>query len=101
MGANLSAVAGTPQDIGPTVTHDRSVSDVLTTTVHVATRDRDDLVAARDVARAASGGHDATRTLVGVTVLGHPDQLVEAEAVAVRDTWREPGPPYDASTVGA
>ena len=33
-------------------------------------------------------------TLVGVTVLGYPDQLVEVEAVAVRDSWQEPGPPH-------
>jgi hypothetical protein len=30
-----------------------------------------------------------------VTVLGYPDQLVEVEAVAVRDSWREPAPPHD------
>ena len=34
--------------------------------------------------------------LVGVSVLGYPDQLVEVEAVAVRDSWREPAPPHDA-----
>ena len=33
--------------------------------------------------------------LVGVTVLGWPDQLVEVEAVAVLDSWREPAPPHD------
>jgi hypothetical protein len=35
-----------------------------------------------------------------VTVLGYPDQLVEVEAVAVRDSWREPAPPHDGPTVG-
>ena len=59
----------------------------------------DNLVAAWDVVRAAFGGHDAPSTLVGVTVLGHPDQLVEVEAVAVRDSWQEPAPPHDGPTV--
>jgi enamine deaminase RidA (YjgF/YER057c/UK114 family) len=75
------------------------LTDVLKTTVYVATTDRRDLVAAWDVVRAAFGEHDAPSTLVGVTVLGHPDQLVEVEAVAVRDSWQEPGPPHVGSTV--
>jgi hypothetical protein len=65
----------------------------------VATTDRADLVTAWDVVAEALGAHAAPSTLVGVTVLGYPDQLVEVEAVAVRDSWREPGPPDDASTV--
>ena len=32
----------------------------------------------------AVGDHDARSTLLGVTVLGYPDQLVEVEAVAAR-----------------
>jgi enamine deaminase RidA (YjgF/YER057c/UK114 family) len=71
------------------------LTDVLKTTVFVATADRRDLVAAWDVVREAFGEHDAPSTLVGVTVLGYPDQLVEVEAVAVRDSWREPAPPHD------
>ena len=71
------------------------LTDVLKTTVLVATTDRRDLVAAWDVVRAVFGNHDAPSTLVGVTVLGYPDQLVEVEAVAVRDTWREPAPASD------
>jgi enamine deaminase RidA (YjgF/YER057c/UK114 family) len=71
------------------------LGDVLKTTVYVATSDRADLVAARDVVREAFGGHEAPSTLVGVTVLGRPDQLVEVEAVAVLDSWREPAPPHD------
>ena len=35
------------------------------------------------VVRAAFGDHDAPSTLLGVAVLGYPDQLVEVEAVAV------------------
>jgi enamine deaminase RidA (YjgF/YER057c/UK114 family) len=77
------------------------LTDVLKTTVYVATTDRQDLVAAWDVVRAAFGNHDAPSTLVGVTVLGYPDQLVEVEAVAIRDSWQEPAPPHDGSTVSA
>jgi enamine deaminase RidA (YjgF/YER057c/UK114 family) len=75
------------------------LSDVLTTTVYVATSDRADLVAAWDVVRTAFADHAAPSTLVGVTVLGYPDQLVEVQAVAVRDSWQEPGPPDDEDTV--
>ncbi|MBJ7451711.1 MAG: RidA family protein [Blastococcus sp.] len=69
--------------------------DVLKTTVYVATTDRSDLLAAWQVVREALGEHDAPSTLVGVTLLGYEDQLVEVEAVAVRDSWQEPGPPND------
>ena len=58
------------------------LADVLKTTVYVATRDRDDLVAAWDVVHRHFGDHEAPSTLVGVSVLGYPDQLVEVEAVA-------------------
>jgi len=71
------------------------LADVLKTTVYVATTDRDDLVAAWSVVREAFGDHEPPSTLVGVTVLGWPDQLVEVEAVAVLDSWREPAPPHD------
>ena len=71
------------------------LADVLKTTVYVATTERSDLVAAWDVVREAMGDHDAPSTLVGVTVLGYPDQLVEVEAVAIRDSWPEPAPPHD------
>ena len=74
-----------------------ALCDVLKTTVYVATTDRNDLVAAWEVVREAMDGHDAPSTLVGVTVLGYPDQLVEVEAVAVRDSWPEPAPPHDGS----
>jgi enamine deaminase RidA (YjgF/YER057c/UK114 family) len=72
-----------------------ALTDVVKTTVYVASGNRNDLVAAWDVVRAAFGDHDAPSTLLGVAVLGYPDQLVEVEAVAVLDIWREP----DASTV--
>jgi len=59
-----------------------ALADVLKTTVFVASADRADLVAAWDVVSAAFGEHDAPSTLLGVTVLGYPGQLVEIEAVA-------------------
>ena len=58
------------------------LGDVLKSTVYVATTRREDLVAAWDVVQARMGAHRAPSTLVGVTVLGWPDQLVEVEAVA-------------------
>jgi enamine deaminase RidA (YjgF/YER057c/UK114 family) len=76
-----------------------ALTDVLKTTVYVATTDRADLRTAWEVVRSAFGDHAAPSTLVGVTVLGYPDQLVEVEAVAVRDSWPEPGPPEEGSTV--
>jgi len=60
-----------------------TLGDVLKTTVFVASAERADLVTAWDVVRAAFGDHDAPSTLLGVAVLGYPDQLVEIEAVAV------------------
>lgn len=58
------------------------LTDVAKTTVYVASDRREDLVAAWDVVRAAFGPHDAPSTLLGVAVLGYPEQLVEVEAVA-------------------
>jgi enamine deaminase RidA (YjgF/YER057c/UK114 family) len=60
-----------------------TLADVLKTTVFVASAERADLVAAWEVVEAAFGDHDAPSTLLGVAVLGYPDQLVEIEAVAV------------------
>lgn len=58
------------------------LTDVLSTRVLVATQDRSELVAAWDVVAAHFGDHDVPSTLVGVAVLGYPDQLVEIEAAA-------------------
>jgi enamine deaminase RidA (YjgF/YER057c/UK114 family) len=58
------------------------LDDVLKTTVYVASARREDLVAAWEVVSRHFGSHDAPSTLLGVTVLGYPDQLVEVEAVA-------------------
>ncbi|WP_131846383.1 MULTISPECIES: RidA family protein [unclassified Curtobacterium] len=58
------------------------VDDLVQTRVLVATTEQQDLVAAWDVVRAAMGDHDVPSTLLGVTVLGYDDQLVEVEAIA-------------------
>jgi enamine deaminase RidA (YjgF/YER057c/UK114 family) len=60
-----------------------TLADVLKTTIFVASTEQADLVAAWEVIKAAFGDHDAPSTLLGVTVLGWPGQLVEIEAVAV------------------
>ncbi|WP_405774231.1 RidA family protein [Streptomyces sp. NBC_00859] len=59
-----------------------SLEDVISTRVLVASTRREDLVAAWEVVRDSFGDHDAPSTLMGVTVLGYEDQLVEIEAVA-------------------
>jgi enamine deaminase RidA (YjgF/YER057c/UK114 family) len=58
------------------------LTDVVKTTVYVASRDRDDLVTAWGVVSRHFGAHDVPSTLLGVAVLGYRDQLVEVEAVA-------------------
>jgi enamine deaminase RidA (YjgF/YER057c/UK114 family) len=60
------------------------MTDVVKTTIYVASGEREELVAAWNVVRGVFGGHEVPSTLVGVAVLGYPDQLVEVEAVAVR-----------------
>ena len=59
-----------------------SLQDVISTRVLVASARREDLVAAWAVVRDSFGDHDVPSTLMGVTVLGYKDQLVEIEAVA-------------------
>lgn len=58
------------------------LQDVISTRVLVASTEQHDLVAAWEVVRDAFGDHDVPSTLMGVTVLGYDDQLVEIEAVA-------------------
>lgn len=58
------------------------ITDVISTRVLVASAKQADLVAAWGVVRDAFGTHDVPSTLLGVTVLGYDDQLVEIEAVA-------------------
>jgi enamine deaminase RidA (YjgF/YER057c/UK114 family) len=59
-----------------------SLQDVISTRVLVASTRQQDLVAAWEVVRDSFGDHDVPSTLLGVTVLGYDDQLVEIEAVA-------------------
>ena len=59
-----------------------TLRDVISTRVLVASSSQADLVAAWQVVRDAFGDHDVPSTLMGVTVLGYDDQLVELEAVA-------------------
>jgi enamine deaminase RidA (YjgF/YER057c/UK114 family) len=58
------------------------LADVVKTTVYVASQDREDLATAWRVVSSHFGTHDVPSTLLGVTVLGYHDQLVEVEAVA-------------------
>lgn len=60
------------------------LTDVVKTTIYVASTRREDLGAVWGVVRAAFGDHDAPGTLLGVTVLGYDHQLVEVEAIAIR-----------------
>ena len=69
-----------------------AIADVLKTTVYVASSDRGDLVAAWNEVAAVFGDHDVPSTLLGVTVLGYPGQLVEIEAIAAASRWLAPGP---------
>jgi len=63
-----------------------SLSDVIRTTVYVASSDREDLVKAWGVVRDALAPHDPPSTLLGVAALGYADQLVEVDAVAAIKT---------------
>ncbi len=59
-----------------------TLTDVISTRVLVASADRDYLERTWDVVAEGFGAHAVPSTLLGVTVLGYPDQLVEIEAVA-------------------
>lgn len=59
-----------------------TLTDVISTRVLVASVRQQDLVTAWDVVHAAFGAHDVPSTLLGVTVLGYDEQLVEIEAIA-------------------
>jgi enamine deaminase RidA (YjgF/YER057c/UK114 family) len=60
-----------------------ALTDVVRTTVYVASTDQADLTAAWAVVRGRFGDYDPPSTLLGVTVLGYRGQLVEVEAVAI------------------
>lgn len=59
-------------------------TEVVKTTVFVATTDSADLAAAWREVEQVFGRNGPPSTLVGVTVLGWPDQLFEIEAIATR-----------------
>ncbi|PRZ43319.1 enamine deaminase RidA (YjgF/YER057c/UK114 family) [Antricoccus suffuscus] len=59
-----------------------TIEDVISTRVLVASSNQADLVAVWEIVRDAFDGHDVPSTLMGVTVLGYDDQLVELESVA-------------------
>jgi enamine deaminase RidA (YjgF/YER057c/UK114 family) len=58
------------------------LTDVVKTTIYVASARRADLATAWEVVRSRFGDHDAPSTLLGIAILGYPDQLVEIEAIA-------------------
>ena len=58
------------------------VADVIFLRVLVASNSRSDLGAVWKVVHEAFGRHDVPGTLMGVTVLGWEDQLVEVEVIA-------------------
>jgi enamine deaminase RidA (YjgF/YER057c/UK114 family) len=60
-----------------------AADSLLKTTVYVVAGDRLDLVRVWDVVSRRLGR--APSTLLGVSLLGYPDQLVEIEAVATAD----------------
>jgi enamine deaminase RidA (YjgF/YER057c/UK114 family) len=59
------------------------LTDVIKTTIFVVSSRQADLGLVWEVVRAAFGDHDAPSTLLGVSVLGYDDQLVEVEAIAI------------------
>jgi enamine deaminase RidA (YjgF/YER057c/UK114 family) len=65
------------------------LDDVVKTTVYVASSDRADLVAAWRVVHSHFESGQPPSTLLGVSALGYPDQLVEVEAVAAVAEWDE------------
>jgi enamine deaminase RidA (YjgF/YER057c/UK114 family) len=60
------------------------LSDVVKTMIYVASRRPGGPRQRLGVIHASFGDHDASSTLLGVSVLGDNDQLVEVEAIAVR-----------------
>ncbi|SEB63298.1 RidA family protein [Microbacterium hydrocarbonoxydans] len=59
-----------------------TLADVISTRVLVASSSQAELVTAWDVIHEAFAEHDVPSTLMGVTVLGYDNQLVEVEAIA-------------------
>jgi enamine deaminase RidA (YjgF/YER057c/UK114 family) len=59
-----------------------TIDDVISTRVLAASSNSADLEAVWKVVRDSFGEHDVPSTLMGVTVLGYDNQLVEIEAIA-------------------
>jgi enamine deaminase RidA (YjgF/YER057c/UK114 family) len=59
-----------------------SAQDLVKTTVFVVARDREDLVRVWRIVEAALTPARPPATLLGVALLGYPDQLVEIEGIA-------------------
>jgi len=59
-----------------------SAQDLVKTTVYVAARSREDLVCVWRIVEAAFAPARPPSTLLGVALLGYPDQLVEIEGIA-------------------
>src|ERR1700747_2144402 len=67
-----------------------AMRDRLKSTIFFSTSSRDDFVVAWNEIAGGFGDHNPPSTLLGVSVLGFPDQLVEVEAIAVAspaDDW--------------
>ena len=60
------------------------IENVIKTTIYVVAKKREDLLEAWEEVETVFENHDVPSTLLGVAVLGWPNQLVEIEAVAVR-----------------
>ena len=58
------------------------LANIAKVTIYVATTCSQDLIAAARVVHRHLGEHEPPSTLLGVSVLGYPDQLVEVEVVA-------------------
>ena len=67
-----------------------SMTDIVRTTVYVASSRQQDLVTAWDVVRDVLAPHDPPSTLLGVAALGYNHQLVEVDAVAALPGLRQP-----------
>jgi enamine deaminase RidA (YjgF/YER057c/UK114 family) len=63
--------------------HRLGAEHLVRTTIYVV-GSRDDLVAAWQVIAAGLAPHRPPSTLLGVSVLGYPDQLVEIDGIAAR-----------------
>ncbi len=69
-----------------------SAGDVLKTTLYVVSSSQADLVEVWAVVKAAFEPFDPPSTLLGVSVLGYPGQLVEIEAVALAPSPSDTAP---------